>query len=308
MIDLHLHLDGSLTAGDIIKAAAETGTKLEYTRDELASGLVYDAKDRSLVNYLKCFDIPCSIMQTPDISRFMVMKLLERLASHGVKYSEIRFAPQLHTLKGYSQEDIVKACIEGIDYAYFLGIDAKLILCMMRNDDFKANETTLELAKKYLGQGVVALDLAGDEFNNPTEKYKELFEYAAKKNIPFTIHAGEAGGCKEIWDAVSFGAKRIGHGIRAIDDLELMKYLRDHKIGLECCPTSNIQTLAVDSIEDHPLIKFLDFGILATVNTDNMTVSNTSLNKEFELIKNIPGYNESHKIHLLSNARAIAFK
>ena len=156
-----------------------------------------------------------------------------------------------------------------------------------------------------MGKGAVALDLAGAEALYPTRDYKHLFEMAAKENIPYTIHAGEADGPESIRDAVNMGASRIGHGVRAIEDKSVMKLLADRKIPLEMCPTSNLNTRVITDIRDYPIKKYLDMGIVVTVNSDNMSVSNTDVKKELKLIKDSFGIDEDI---LLINAEISAFK
>ena len=148
----------------------------------------------------------------------------------------------------------------------------------------KNNKKVIDLAKKYINKGVVAIDLDGAEGLFKTSDYKDLFKYAKDLNIPFTIHAGEADGISSIKSAIQFGSKRIGHGIRAVEDINLLEEIKLKKILLEICPTSNIQTNATSNIFTHPIRKIFDFGCLVSVNTDNRTVSNTSLNKEYKLI------------------------
>lgn len=310
MIDLHLHLDGSVAPQDIIKAAEESGIECGCKNiDEIRKKMVYCPNERSLVNYLSCFDIPCSIMQTPEIMRYMVLKLSERLYSLGIKYAEVRFAPQLHINRGFCMDEMVEACIEALEYSSLLGVDIKFILCMMRGEDkHKLNELTIDCAEKYLGKGVCAIDLAGDEAGYPTKNFEDLFKYASKHNIPFTIHAGEAGSTGDVWDAVRYGAKRIGHGIRLMDDIELIKYIKSHNIGIECCPTSNVQTGAVEDIYSHPLVKMLENGLLVNINSDNMTVSDTNIVKEYKIIEKIEGFNSDYKKVLLNNAKMMMFR
>ena len=309
--EYHLHLDGSVSERMYKRICQETKASLP---DDYKSRMNYDTASGSLADYLKCFELPLSFMQTPENVRYCVMALQEDLVNEGVDHAEIRFAPQLHQAKDadgkclYSQSEIVRAAIEGLEYGALMGIDTKLILCMMRGGSEKANAETVETATAELGNGVIGIDLAGDEASYPVENYSELFDYAAKHGVPFTIHAGEAAGPESVENAVRLGAKRIGHGLAAAEDKALMKYLAEHKIMLEMCPTSNIQTGAlkrlayalendkklVDGmsteelfVEYYPLRRFLDAGIPVTINTDNRVVSCTDLKKEFSLISRL---------------------
>ncbi len=304
MTDLHLHLDGSVSAMTLRRISKETGQPLP---EDYENRLHYDAKIGTLADYLKCFDLPLSFMQSPENVRFCVMALLEDLYKSSVNYAEIRFAPQLHLNNGsFTQSEIVSAATEGLEYGSLMGVEAKLILCMMRGGSDKANEETVDAALEFLGKGVCALDLAGNEAAYPVELYTDFFNYAKKNSIPFTIHAGEAAGPESIENALKRGASRIGHGIAARHDKELMKYLAKHQIPLELCPTSNIQTGCVKDFEsEYPLVTFLEEGICATINTDNMIVSDTDINKEFALIKRLPGMkNEYFKVLKDNSVRA----
>ncbi len=277
-IDLHLHLDGSISI-EYVKR------RYSLTDEEIKAKMIANEKCKDLNDYLTRFDYPISIMQTKEELEQVTIELLKELKSQNVVYVEIRFAPQFHTNCGISQEDVIKTVIEAKKQ---VDIKANFILCIMRGkDNMQANYETVELAKKYLGKGVCAVDLAGAEAIFKTKEYKEIFEYVKRLEVPFTIHAGEADGVDSIKDAISFGAKRIGHGVRAIEDEELIKYLVDSKIYLEVCPTSNIQTCICNSYATHPIKKLFESGVLITINTDNMTVSNTTLANEYiELIKN----------------------
>lgn len=277
-VELHMHLDGSIPL-EYVKE------KYNLTDNEIEEKMVASKKCKNLNDYLTCFDFPISIMQTKQELREITIELLKELKLQNVVYVEIRFAPQFHTSKGLTQEEVVATVI---DAKNSVDIKSNIILCVMRGkDNMKANYETVDIAKKYLGKGVCALDLAGAEALYKTENYKEIFEYAKKNNIPFTIHAGEADGVASINSALSFGARRIGHGVRAIEDDGLIQKLKEENIVLEVCPTSNIQTCICDSYSTHPIEKLLNLGVVITVNTDNMTVSNTTLANEYiNLVEN----------------------
>ena len=243
-------------------------------------------------------------MQTEKAFTYSVYELLKIQKLQGLVYSEIRFAPQLHTRKGLSQEQIVAAALRGTQ-----GFSCGLILCCMRGANNQAmNLETLEAAEKYMGKGVVALDLAGAEALFPTENFEELFRKAGKKGIPFTIHAGEAAGPESIWKALEFGASRIGHGVRCLEDKVLVQRLAQDQIPLELCPTSNMNTKVFDNITRYPIMRFLDEGIKVTINTDNMTVSNTTLRKEFQLVSDTFRLNKTEIERLMKNAAESIFK
>lgn len=292
MIDLHLHLDGSLTPKMIIKLAKLQNIILPtQDEDELLSLLSVSNDCESLNDYLKCFDLPLQLLQTPQAVYQATLMLCEELKKEGLLYCEIRFAPQLHTKLGHSQGEIVRAAIDGMKKS---GLNSNLILCCMRmEDNLSENLKTVDLAHKYLGSGVVCIDLAGAEGLYANENFVQIFERAKAFGLPFIIHAGEADGASSVESAVKMGASRIGHGIRAKDDESVMLLLKDKGIPLELCPTSNLQTRAVDDISNYPLRLFLEKGIKVCINTDNRVVSNTNISKEFDLV--IKEFNLSFK-------------
>lgn len=287
MIDLHLHLDGSLPIRTVSKLAKIQRITLPESDDaQIKKLLSVNEKVQSLNDYLKCFDLPLSLLQSRESVELAVYELLEELAIQGLVYAEIRFAPQLHTKNGATQQEIIESAISGLVMAQNqFPIKSNLILCLMRGGSEEANRETVLLAEKYLGCGVCAIDLAGAEALYKTAIYKELFSFARSLGVPFTIHAGEADTAQSVRDAVSFGARRIGHGVAAVDDGELLCEMREKNISIECCLKSNLQTKAVAELINHPIKRFLEFGINATINTDNMTVSDTTIKNEITLFK-----------------------
>lgn len=279
-IELHLHLDGSIR----INTAEEL-----LNESNLKEKMIVDDTTKNLTDYLKKFDIPNKIMQTRKNLIRVSKELVEDLEKDNVIYAEIRFAPNLHTKKGLTLEEIVDAVLLGINNPK---IKTNLILCMMRGADYEDNKKIIDLAIKYKEKGVCAIDLAGDETNYPTYLYKDLFKYAKDNNILYTIHAGESGTPKDIMDAINYGCKRIGHGIKVINDETIMQELIKKQIPLEICLTSNIQTHVSNSYEQHPIKKLYDKNILITINTDNRTVSNTTLNNEYSLLNKTFNFTE----------------
>lgn len=308
-IDLHNHLDGSLPAKTILELAAMSDVKLPAeTIDEITKYLTVSPDCTSLNEYLEKFAIPVSVLQTEACLEKAVYDLMEALHKQDVCYAEIRFAPGQHLQRGLTQRQVVAAAVQGLKMAESaLPIRAQLILCCMRGAAYEVNRETIDTAKEFLGQGVCCADLAGAEAIFPTADYNELFAYAAEQNVPYVIHAGEADGPSSMWAAISMGAKRIGHGIAAVQDPKLMEYLREHKIPLEVCATSNVQTKGVSSAGEHPIMKMLDYGIHVTVNTDNMTVSGTNMHREFQLIRSVLGMTEEQERKLTLNAIEAAF-
>ncbi|MCH5171464.1 MAG: adenosine deaminase [Erysipelotrichales bacterium] len=310
MIDLHLHLDGSISPNTLIRIAKKENIKIPtFDELELIKFLQCPIDCKSLNDYLTRFDLPGLVMQTKYGLSEVMYDLLKRLNEQGIIYTEIRFAPQLHLKQGLSQEEVVEAVLEGMNKAMVdYPIKAQVILCCMRGEfNHELNLETVRVAKKYLNAGVCAIDLAGAEALFKTHTFKKEFELAKELEIPFTIHAGESDSIDSIKTAIEFGAKRIGHGIRAVDDEDFMKYLAENKIGIEMCPTSNLQTKAVQNIEEYPLKTFMKHGMLVTINTDNMTVSQTNIEKEFKLLEDKLNLTPQEKEKLLRNAVEISF-
>ncbi len=304
-IELHAHLDGCIDLKLAKELAKISRISLPSNDDKILSDILTVSKNcRDLNDFLKCFELPLSLLQTKDAISHAVYSISESMRNKNVVYSELRFAPQLHTKKGLSQEETVRAALEGVKKC---NIPVNLILCLMRSDNNeKENYETLNTTKKYITScgGVVALDLAGAEALYPTANFKELFLTAKKDNIPFTIHAGEAAGDESVKAAIEFGAKRIGHGVRI--SRETAELIKNKDIALEMCPTSNVLTKAVPKIEQHPVLDFLNMGLKVTVNTDDPAIENTTIKKEFERI--IPlGLNENKAKKLYYNAADSAF-
>ena len=308
LCDLHCHLDGSITAPIALKLAELQGIELpvsDYT--ELEKLLSVSDSCESLTDFLKCFSLPLSLMQTEEGISEAVRLVCENLKEEKVDYAEIRFAPQLHQEKGLSQVQVVKAALEGLKKTDF---HANLILCMMRGEDtHDANFETVEIARKLLVRdgGVVAVDIAGDEAHFPLADYQMEFSCAAAWNIPVTIHAGEAAGPDSVWDAVECGALRIGHGIAAIEDDDLLDEIIEEGIVLELCPTSNRITKAIPDMKNYPLVELMKRGVRVTINTDDKAICRTSLLDEYNYIQKEFGISDSQKYELMQNAWEAAF-
>lgn len=270
-IELHLHLDGSVRV--------ETVKELLHTNDDIKSLMVAPETCENLDEYLTRFQIPIDVMQTSENLERIAFELTEDLERDHVLYAEVRFAPMFHTKKGLSMQQVVSAVLKGLHKG---NIKTNLILCMMRGEDFSTNKEVIDLAYQFYNKGVCAIDLAGSEAKYPVLFYQNLFSYAKEKGIPFTIHAGEAASYSSVRDAISLGASRIGHGVRAVEDESLLQELLDRKILLEVCPTSNIQTKVVSSYTKHPISFLFHLGVLVHINTDNRTVSNITLSEEYE--------------------------
>ena len=296
LIELHLHLDGSLRPETVWELAKEQNIKLPAnTVDEVRDQMQVPEDCRTLEEYLTRFDLPLLVLQTREALERAAFELTEDLAKEGVTYAEIRFAPQLSIKGGMTQEQAVEAAIEGVKRGMqqYPSIRVGLILCCMRGEDNEEwNLQTVEAAKKYLGDVVCAVDIAGAESLYPTERFAPVFEKVREYGLPSTIHAGEAAGPESMKTALAFGAKRIGHGVAAVEDPELVRRLIEEQITLEVCVTSNYQTKVVPSIEAHPIRRLFNAGVRVTVNSDNRTVSNTNIRKELDILRNVFGFKE----------------
>lgn len=310
MIDLHVHLDGSLEPEEVLLLAKESDVTLP-TEDlaELRRLLTVEEDCQSLTEYLQRFDLPLQVLQTAAAVEMSVCLMLKRLASQGLVYAEVRFAPQLHCTKGLTQEAVVAAAVKGLNQAIReTGMPSQLILCCMRFPGPQdANRLTVETAKKFLGKGVCAVDLAGDEAGNPTKNYEALFAYAHGLGVPVILHAGESAGHFSVADALGMGALRIGHGILAAESEEVMQRLAKGGIPLEVCYTSNLQTKAAKTLPCHPIRMFFDKGLLVTVNTDNMSVSDTTLKREYRRLMEEFGFTMEEMKALALNSVKAAF-
>ncbi|MDY3990483.1 MAG: adenosine deaminase [Lachnospiraceae bacterium] len=295
--ELHCHLDGSLSPEFI---SSRLGRKVDFKE------LSVSIDCTSLNEYLEKFDLPIKILSTPDAVREGAVDVLRQGADENVRYMEIRFDPICLSNEQMTPEEAVKASIEGLrEGEEQYGIKGKVILCAMRQFDLEQNLETLSLVEKYLGKGVCCLDLAGAEALYPTAGFEALFKEAVKREIPFIIHAGEADGPDSVRAAVSFGAKRIGHGVAMKGQADLQQELKEKGIPVEICPTSNYQTKAVRGT--YPLREFIDAGLMVTINTDNRTVSDTTLTDELVRSTRIAELSDKELVALEKNAVNASF-
>lgn len=282
LIDLHLHLDGSLSVKTVRELALMQGMEIPQKEEDLLELLQVGRDCKDLNEYLEKFSFPCALLQTKQAITKAVSNLLEELKAQGLLYAEIRFAPQLHTLRGLTQTEVVQAAVDGLAQCDFR---ANLILCCMRgSDNQEQNMQTIQVASHFLGKGVCAVDLAGAEAVYATASFEDLFRAANEMGLPITIHAGEAAGADSVWAALKLHPKRIGHGVRSLEDEALVERLAKEGITLELCPTSNLNTNIFRSIYDYPLCRLMDAGVRVTINTDNMTVSGATVQSEMEKV------------------------
>jgi len=286
-IELHCHLDGSVRPETIIDIAKEEGVSIPYYDIEnIKKEVTAPAECKSLDEYLKRFEIPNLVMQSKASLRRITFELLEDCAKENVKYIEVRFAPLLHTTKGLSVEAVIESVIDGIkDAEEKYDIKGNVILSCMRFMSADKAFEVVEAGKKYLSKGVVAIDLCASEGEGFCEKFIEPIALAREYGYRVTIHAGETGIGKNVLEAVELlGAERIGHGVFIKDCIEAYNIVKNKNITLEMCPTSNIQTKAIDVFKNHPIYDFYNDGIRVTVNTDNRTVSDTNMTRECDVL------------------------
>jgi adenosine deaminase len=281
--DLHVHLDGSLRLETIIDLARIHGVELPSTDPaELGRAMNLGQNCGSLVEYLKAFDVTLRVMQHEDALFRVAYELAEDAARENVRYMEVRYAPMLHTRRGLKLTSVVEAVLAGLRAAHdAFGTESNVIVCGIRNISPESSLEMAELAVAYKGRGVVGFDLAGAEYDNPAKHHRKAFQLVRDNNINTTIHAGEAYGPESIAQALHVcGAHRIGHGVRLRENGDLLHYINDHRIPLECCPSSNVQTGAVRDLASHPLKLYFDLGLRVTVNTDNRLVTDTTVSHE----------------------------
>ena len=287
--DLHVHLDGSLRISTLIELAKEQNIQLPTTDpDEMHKLIVCGEHTSSLEEYLRGFPIVNLVLQTKESLRRAAYELAEDAARENVRYMEVRYSPILHTNRGLKLTEISQAVIDGLRRAEReFKIKTGVIICGIRDMDPTSSLKLAELAIAFKNKGVIGFDLAGGEYNNPAKAHKEAFDLALKNNLNITIHAGEAYGPESIHQALHYcGTHRIGHGTRLVEDGDLLNCVNDHRIPLEICLKSNFHTKAVPDIRNHPIDFYIDYGLRVTINTDNRTISDTTVTDEYMLAIN----------------------
>jgi adenosine deaminase len=317
---LHDHLDGGLRAATVVDLARQIG----YDRlpsedaDEVKLWMQRGANRGHLNLYLDAFQHTVAVMQTRQALIRVAAECAEDLAADGVVYAEVRFAPELHVAGGLSLDEVVEAVLEG----FRAGSEGRRITVYALLTAMRTAARSLEIAElavRYRDQGVVGFDIAGAEAGSPPSRHLDAFQYVARENFHITIHAGEGFGLPSIWEALQWcGAERLGHGVRIMDDIKitsegtatlgrLASYVRDRRIPLEMCPTSNVQTGAAPSIEAHPIRLLRQLSFRVTVNTDNRLMSGVNLSSEFRRLAEVFGYGWRDIEWLTINAMKSAF-
>jgi len=289
-VELHLHLDCSLSY-DVVHRINPSITEEAYQHDFIAP-----AKCTDLADFLTRTPQGIALMQTEEQLRLVVFDLFEQLQRDHLLYVEIRFAPLLHTEKGLSPEQVVETIEKATSQASVsTGIEARLILCTLRHFSSEQSLQTARLVERFRGTRVAALDLAGDEAGFPITPHIPAYQYVADRNLPYTAHAGEASGPQSVWETLRLlHPLRIGHGVRSIEDPVLIEHLRNQRIHLEVCPTSNLQTNIYDTFKDHPINRLYELGLSFGVNTDARAITDITLTEEYEKLHQFFAWDKQH--------------
>ena len=302
-VELHLHLDCSLSF-DVVQKLDDSISIEQYERDFIAS-----PKCTDLVEYIACASSAINLMQSTEALEMVTIDLVEQLVVDNVWYAEIRFAPLEHIREGLSPEEVIESVLSGINNAPSANsVNIKVILCTLRHYSEEKSMLTVKLVDKFKGTRVVGFDIASDEAGYPVDNHVSAFQYALKHQIHCTAHAGEAKGAESVWETLEkFSPSRIGHGVRSVEDRKLVSHLKENNIHLEICPTSNVQTNTVESLEVHPVDQLYKSGVSLSINTDARTISNTSLQREYTLLKDHFNWESNHFIHCNLQAVQHAF-
>lgn len=293
--ELHLHLDGSLRPRTVVELAQENSVPLP-TDDpvKLLDFLEANGRTTSLVEYISYFELPIAVLQTFAALERSTYELCEDLVKDNVRYAEIRYAPWLHVQRGLSLTEIIRAVLRGWSAGRKeFGLAGGIIITAMRDMPPSQNVALAQVAGRFVTEGVVGFDLAGDEAGHPPILHEDAFRLARSVGLSITIHAGEAAGPESVRQAIAMGALRIGHGVRAEEDAEVLATIKEQGIQLDTAPTSNAQTKAVRRLEDHPLRRFYNQGIKVTINTDSRTVSTITLTQEYQIVARALGCTRS---------------
>ncbi|MEW6556194.1 MAG: adenosine deaminase [Elusimicrobiota bacterium] len=309
-VDLHCHLDGSVRAETILELAKKQNIKLPTPNpDELKKYVQVSKNCRSLAEFLKVFNFFYPLLKNPEAVEKIAYQLCEDCKAENIKYFETRFAPALQSTADFPMDEVVKKALFGLQQgSRDFKIKANAILCCYRMITDDENWQTVELARKYSDKGVVGVDLAGDEVNYPTEKFIKFLKKAKSYKIPLTCHIGETpmgSGMKKIFD---IPVDRIGHGVHLSKSSEkLIDIVKEKKIPIEMCITSNIQTQVVESLEAHPIKEFYNQGLKVTVNTDDRSVSGIDLTHEYDILVNHLGFELDDLVKIIFNGVDAAF-
>ena len=289
--ELHLHLDGSVRPKTVLELAAQGGVLLP-TQDleRLTDYLEATDGTTSLVEYITYFELPIAVLQTVPALERATYELCEDLKKDNVRYAEIRYGPWLHVEQGLSLTDVIRAVLSGWNAGRkAFGLEGGVIVTALRDMPPAQNMSLAQVAGRFVTEGVVGFDLAGDEAGHPPILHEDPFRVARSLGLNITIHAGEAAGPESIRQAISMGAMRLGHGVRAQEDLEVIAMIKENGVQLDMAPTSNAHTKAVRRLEEHPIRRFYEQGIKVTISTDSRTVSDVTLTQEYQRVATVLG-------------------
>lgn len=302
-VELHLHLDCGLSYGAVSQLIPGI-SPAEYQRQFIAP-----AKCADLADFLAVVPSSVQLMQTADQLRLVTQDLFDQLLADNVIYAEIRFAPLLHTAGGLSAEEVV-TIVEGAvaESSRVSGVEARLILCTLRHFSEEQSLETARLVEQFKDTHVAGFDIAADEAGYPIDAHIKAFRYAHQHGIPCTAHAGEARGPESVWETLeNLQPGRLGHGVRSIEDPNLMAYLRQNRIHLEVCPAVNVQIDIYPDYVTHPIDQLYRAGLSLSVNTDARTTARITLNQEYERLNRVFGWGKEHFLRCNTDALRAAF-
>lgn len=298
-VELHCHLDGSLSRAFFEK---QLGRKVEDRELRVSEDC------RSLSEYLDKFGLPLACLRNPEAFTAAGYDILGTMGAENVRYAEIRFAPLSCATEQMGVAQMLEALLSGLERGRRdFGVEFQVIVCAMRHESQERNFAMIKTAREFLGVGVCGADLAGAEAQYPMAEFVDLFGRVKKLGMPFTLHAGECGSAQNIVDAIEAGASRIGHGIAMRGKSDIQRLVKKGDIGIEMCAISNLQTKAVESPAQYPLREFLDNGLPVTLNTDNRTISATSLTKELSFVREVYGIRDAEILQCMKNAVRVSF-
>lgn len=285
--ELHCHLDGSIRPETLQKIAKVQGLSISDNVAEVSSYMQAPPTCRNLVEYLTCFDFVLPYLQTKVALEMAAFDVMEQAAQDGIRYIEIRFAPSLSMEKGLRVEEIIEAVAKGVAKAEDkYNIHGNLLVIGMKTGELDLIESIFRKTLALKNEKVVGFDLAGAEEDHFVEDYSDVLKVVTESGeVPLTLHAGECGCVHNVFSAIKSGAKRIGHGIALKGETAKQQELSNYGICIEGCPTSNVQTRAINSFKDYPLREWLENDVTFCINTDNKTVSNTTLSKEYDILR-----------------------
>lgn len=297
-VELHLHLDCSLSY-DVVKQINPLTDLKTFTQEFIAP-----PKCINLADYISRAVKGFELMQTPEQLRWVTLDLFNQLKADNVIYAEIRFAPLQHTFKGLTAAEAVRTVNDAVTEGTKLtGVEAGILLCTLRHYSEAQGMQTARLCKEFKGSNVVGFDLAADEAGFAITEHIKAFQFASENDINCTAHAGEAKGAESVWETIrNLRPQRIGHGVRSIEDPNLITYLKENKIHLEICPTSNIQTNVFGRMENHSVDYLYNSGISISINTDARTISPVTLADEYETLASVFNWGKEHFLKCNLNA------